>query len=142
MGNMIDMLVNSIMDKTINKSNNKEEQPKEITKTVIIKGIVMKIADIEQNILDKYSEEIEKAQPKEAVKIIVRAVFDEITEALTRKDTVQIYKFGRFYPDFVQGRKGFNHAIGKEYVSKDKYAPKFEPSDVLKEKVAPVDVEN
>ena len=138
MSNMIDMLVSSIMSKT-----NKQEESNKIpdTATVIIKGVVMKLQDIEQNILNKYSDEIEKAQPKEAVKIIVKAVFNEITEALTRKDTVQIYKFGRFYPDFIQGRKGFNHAIGKEYVSKDKYAPKFEPSDVLKEKVAPVGVE-
>jgi len=140
MSNMIDMLINSIVTKTIDSKNDKQEQSNLKNKTITIKkGVVMKLTDIENNIIEKYGEELKDKPVKEVVKIVTRAVFDEISEALAKKETISIYKFGRFYPYFVAGREGFNHATKKPYKSKDKYVPKFEPSDGLKEKVAPID---
>lgn len=65
----------------------------------------------------------------------VEAVFDAITEALSKGDKVQLIGFGNFEVQQKGPRKGRNPQTGEPMEIPAKKVPKFKPGKQLKEEV-------
>jgi DNA-binding protein HU-beta len=66
----------------------------------------------------------------------VDAVFESITKALKKKQTVTLVGFGTFKVDKRKARKGRNPQTGEEIKIKAKKVPKFVAGKALKDAVA------
>ena len=62
-------------------------------------------------------------------------VFESITKALKKKDTVTLIGFGTFKVNKRKVRKGRNPQTGEEIKIKAKRVPKFVPGKALKDAV-------
>jgi nucleoid DNA-binding protein len=65
----------------------------------------------------------------------VDCIFDSITNALKKKDTVTLVGFGTFKVDKRKARKGRNPQTGEEIKIKAKNVPKFVAGKALKDAV-------
>ncbi len=65
----------------------------------------------------------------------VKAVFDSITESLTKGKKVQLVGFGNFEVRNRKEREGRNPATGEKIKIKALKVPAFKPGKALKEKV-------
>jgi nucleoid DNA-binding protein len=66
----------------------------------------------------------------------VNALFDIITKALKKKDTVTLVGFGTFKVSKRAARTGRNPQTGEEIKIKAKSVPRFVPGKALKDAVA------
>ena len=66
---------------------------------------------------------------------VVNAVFDEITEALSRGDRVELRGFGAFSVRHRPARDGRNPRTGEAVAVRDKYVPFFKTGKELRERV-------
>jgi len=69
---------------------------------------------------------------KKEAQAAVNCVFQSITKALKKKDTVTLVGFGTFKVDKRKARKGRNPQTGEEIKIKAKKVPKFVPGKALK----------
>ncbi len=69
---------------------------------------------------------------KKEAQAAVDCVFQSITKALKKKDTVTLVGFGTFKVDKRKARKGRNPQTGEEIKIKAKKVPKFVPGKALK----------
>ncbi len=65
----------------------------------------------------------------------VKAVFESITDSLTKGEKVQLVGFGNFEVRNRKEREGRNPATGEKIIVKAQKAPAFKPGKALKEKV-------
>ncbi len=72
---------------------------------------------------------------KKQAQAAVDCVFNSITAALRKKDTVTLVGFGTFKVARRKARKGRNPQTGEEIKIKAKRVPKFVPGKNLKEAV-------
>jgi integration host factor subunit beta len=66
---------------------------------------------------------------------IVSTVFDEVTEALARRDRVELRGFGAFSVREREARIGRNPRTGAEVVVPDKVVPYFKTGKELRERL-------
>lgn len=66
---------------------------------------------------------------------VVNAVFDEITDALSRGDRVELRGFGAFSVRHRPARDGRNPRTGDAVAVRDKYVPFFKTGKELRERV-------
>ena len=69
---------------------------------------------------------------KKEAQAAVDCVFDSITKALKKKDTVTLVGFGTFKVDKRKARKGRNPQTGEEITISARRVLTFRPSQVLK----------
>tara|TARA_R110002072_G_scaffold34485_10_gene103120 strand:+ start:320 stop:607 length:288 start_codon:yes stop_codon:yes gene_type:complete len=69
------------------------------------------------------------------VERVVNAVFDEITDALSRGDRVELRGFGAFSVRHRPARDGRNPRTGDAVAVRDKYVPFFKTGKELRERV-------
>ena len=69
------------------------------------------------------------------VERIVSTVFDEITEALTRGDRVELRGFGAFSVKYREARIGRNPRTGEAVAVPDKKVPFFKTGKELRERL-------
>ncbi|MEE2565215.1 integration host factor subunit beta [Hyphobacterium marinum] len=69
------------------------------------------------------------------VERVVNAVFDEITNALSRGDRVELRGFGAFSVRHRPARDGRNPRTGDAVAVRDKYVPFFKTGKELRERV-------
>ena len=74
-------------------------------------------------------------ETKKAAQAAVDCVFDSITKALKKKETVTLVGFGTFKVDKRKARKGRNPQTGAEISIKAKKVPKFVAGKALKDAV-------
>ena len=72
---------------------------------------------------------------KKEAQAAVDCVFESITKALKKKDTVTLVGFGTFKVNKRKARKGRNPQNGEEIKIKAKRVPKFVPGKALKDAV-------
>jgi DNA-binding protein HU-beta len=72
---------------------------------------------------------------KKEAQAAVDCVFESITKALKKKDTVTLVGFGTFKVNKRKARKGRNPQTGEEIKIKAKRVPKFVPGKALKDAV-------
>jgi DNA-binding protein HU-beta len=72
---------------------------------------------------------------KKEAQAAVDCVFESITKALKKKDTVTLVGFGTFKVDKRKARKGRNPQTGEEIKIKAKKVPKFVAGKALKDSV-------
>jgi len=72
---------------------------------------------------------------KKEAQVAVDCVFESITKALKKKDTVTLVGFGTFKVNKRKARKGRNPQTGEEIKIKAKRVPKFVPGKALKDAV-------
>ena len=72
---------------------------------------------------------------KKEAQTAVDCVFNTITKALKKKDTVTLVGFGTFKVNKLKARKGRNPRTGEEIKIKAKRVPKFVPGKGLKDAV-------
>ncbi|MBR6199653.1 MAG: HU family DNA-binding protein [Spirochaetales bacterium] len=89
----------------------------------------MQKKDMIKDLADKYK--ISQAESKR----IFDAVFDQLSEVLSKGDYFTEAGFGTFTVAHVKKRKGYNPAIQKFMMLPPKLKPKFKSSDILKSKV-------
>jgi integration host factor subunit beta len=73
------------------------------------------------------------------VEHIVNAILDEITEALSRGDRVELRGFGAFTVKHRAARQGRNPRTGDTVFVEDKYVPFFKTGKELRERLNPDD---
>lgn len=66
---------------------------------------------------------------------IVSTVFDEVTEALARRDRVELRGFGAFSVRAREARTGRNPRTGEEVKVPDKVVPYFKTGKELRERL-------
>ena len=89
----------------------------------------MQKKDMIKDLAVKYN--ISQAESKR----IFDAIFDELSEVLSKGDYFTEAGFGTFTVAHVKKRKGYNPAIQKFMMLPPKLKPKFKSSDILKSKV-------
>ena len=89
----------------------------------------MQKKDMIKDLAIKYN--ISQAESKR----IFDAIFDELSEVLSKGDYFTEAGFGTFTVAHVKKRKGYNPAIQKFMMLPPKLKPKFKSSDILKSKV-------
>jgi nucleoid DNA-binding protein len=72
---------------------------------------------------------------KKEAQAVVDCIFDSITKALKKKDTVTLVGFGTFKVNKRKARKGRNPQTGAEIKIKAKNVPKFLAGKALKDAV-------
>ena len=72
---------------------------------------------------------------KKEAQAAVDCVFESITKALKKKDTVTLVGFGTFKVNRRKARKGRNPQTGEEIKIKAKRVPKFTPGKGLRDAV-------
>ena len=72
---------------------------------------------------------------KKDAQAAVDCVFQSITKALKKKDTVTLVGFGTFKVNKRKARKGRNPRTGEEIKIKAKRVPRFVPGKALKDAV-------
>lgn len=85
-------------------------------------------------LIDAISENSEIS--KKDIGVIVNKCFEEITNALSKKEKVQIVGFGTFEARVRKERKGRNPSTGKEITIPESVVPAFKAGKSLKESVA------
>jgi DNA-binding protein HU-beta len=84
---------------------------------------------------DLVNEVAKVVETKKEAQQAVDCVFETITKALKKKDTVTLIGFGTFKVDKRKARKGRNPQTGEEIKIKAKRVPKFVPGKALKDAV-------
>ena len=87
------------------------------------------------NKADLVNEVAEVLSTKKEAQAAVDCVFNAITNALKKKDTVTLIGFGTFKVDKRKARKGRNPRTGEEIDIKAKNVPKFVAGKALKDAV-------
>jgi nucleoid DNA-binding protein len=72
---------------------------------------------------------------KKEAQAAVDCIFDSITKALKKEETVAVFGFGTFKVTKRKARKARNPQTGEEITVKAKNVPKFVPGKALKEAV-------
>ena len=72
---------------------------------------------------------------KKEARAVVDCIFDSITTALKKEETVSVFGFGTFKVTKRKARKARNPQTGEEITIKAKNAPKFLPGKALREAV-------
>ncbi len=73
------------------------------------------------------------------VETIVNVIFDEITNALTRRDRVELRGFGAFSVKHRPARQGRNPRTGDQVDVDEKFVPYFKTGKELRLRLNPVD---
>ncbi len=76
------------------------------------------------------------------VEKIVNVVFDEIIEAMSRGDRVELRGFGAFTVKHREARMGRNPRTGVSVAVDEKYVPFFKTGKELRERLNEVAIEN
>ena len=84
---------------------------------------------------DLVNEVAKVVSTKKEAQVAVDCVFESITKALKKKDTVTLIGFGTFKVNKRKARKGRNPQTGEEIKIKAKRVPKFVPGKALKDAV-------
>jgi DNA-binding protein HU-beta len=84
---------------------------------------------------DLINEVAKVVSTKKEAQAAVDCVFDSITKALKKKDTVTLVGFGTFKVNKRKARKGRNPQTGEEIKIKAKRVPRFVPGKALKDAV-------
>jgi len=84
---------------------------------------------------DLINEVAKVVSTKKEAQAAVDCVFESITKALKKKDTVTLVGFGTFKVNKRKARKGRNPQTGEEIKIKAKKVPKFIPGKGLKDAV-------
>ena len=84
------------------------------------------------DLVNKVSEVLNSKKEAQAA---VDCVFETITEALSKNDSVTLVGFGTFKTAERKARKGRNPQTGKEINIPSRNVPKFVPGKALKESV-------
>ena len=84
---------------------------------------------------DLVNEVAKVVSTKKEAQAAVDCVFESITKALKKKDTVTLVGFGTFKVNKRKARKGRNPQNGEEIKIKAKRVPKFVPGKALKDAV-------
>ncbi len=84
---------------------------------------------------DLVNEVAKVVSTKKEAQAAVDCVFESITKALKKKDTVTLIGFGTFKVNKRKARKGRNPQTGEEIKIKAKRVPKFVPGKALKDAV-------
>ena len=84
---------------------------------------------------DLINEVAKVVSTKKEAQAAVDCVFDSITKALKKKDTVTLVGFGTFKVNKRKARKGRNPQTGEEIKIKAKRVPRFVPGKALKDTV-------
>jgi DNA-binding protein HU-beta len=84
---------------------------------------------------DLVNEVTKVVSTKKEAQAAVDCVFDSITKALKKKQTVTLVGFGTFKVDKRKARKGRNPQTGEEIKIKAKNVPKFSAGKALKDAV-------
>jgi len=84
---------------------------------------------------DLVNEVAKVVSTKKEAQVAVDCVFESITKALKKKDTVTLVGFGTFKVNKRKARKGRNPQTGEEIKIKAKRVPKFVPGKALKDAV-------
>jgi DNA-binding protein HU-beta len=84
---------------------------------------------------DLVNEVAKVVSTKKEAQVAVDCVFESITKALKKKDTVTLVGFGTFKINKRKARKGRNPQTGEEIKIKAKRVPKFVPGKALKDAV-------
>lgn len=84
---------------------------------------------------DLVNEVAKVVSTKKEAQAAVDCVFESITKALKKKDTVTLVGFGTFKVNKRKARKGRNPQTGEEIKIKAKRVPKFAPGKALKDAV-------
>ena len=84
---------------------------------------------------DLVNEVAKVVSTKKEAQAAVGCVFESITKALKKKDTVTLVGFGTFKVNKRKARKGRNPQTGEEIKIKAKRVPKFVPGKALKDAV-------
>jgi integration host factor subunit beta len=69
------------------------------------------------------------------VELAVKLVLDQISDALAKRDRVEIRGFGSFSLHFRPPRQGRNPKTGETVALSGKYVPHFKPGKDLRERV-------
>jgi DNA-binding protein HU-beta len=84
---------------------------------------------------DLVNEVAKVVSTKREAQAAVDCVFQSITKALKKKDTVTLVGFGTFKVNKRKARKGRNPRTGEEIKIKAKRVPRFVPGKALKDAV-------
>ena len=84
---------------------------------------------------DLVNEVAKNLSTKKEAKAAVDCIFDSITKALKKKDSVTLVGFGTFKVTKRKARKGKNPQTGETIKIKARNTPKFVPGKALKEAV-------
>lgn len=84
---------------------------------------------------DLINEVAKVTSTKKAAQATVDCVFESITKALKKKNTVTLVGFGTFKVSKRKARKGRNPQTGEAIKIKAKNVPKFVPGKALKDAV-------
>ncbi|MCF8044378.1 MAG: HU family DNA-binding protein [Desulfarculaceae bacterium] len=84
------------------------------------------------DLVNKVSEVLNSKKEAQAA---VDCVFETVTEALSKNDSVTLVGFGTFKTAERKARKGRNPQTGKEINIPSRNVPKFVPGKALKESV-------
>ncbi len=85
-------------------------------------------------LIEKLSEKEKDLNLKDA-EVIVKTVFDSMTEALAAGDRIEIRGFGSFQVKHRKSREGRNPRTGEKVQVEDKKVPFFKVGKELKERV-------
>lgn len=75
-------------------------------------------------------------ETKKLAEAAVDGFVSAISEALSKKESVDIIGFGKFEAVMQKGKEGKVPGTDKTYKTEDKYVPKFKPGKKLKDTVA------
>jgi DNA-binding protein HU-beta len=84
---------------------------------------------------DLINEVAKVVSTKKEAQAVVDCVFESITKALKKKDTVTLIGFGTFSVNQRKARKGRNPQTGEQIKIKAKKVPKFVAGKALKDAV-------
>ncbi len=80
--------------------------------------------------------------PQKDIEIAVRTIMEQMSEALSKGERIEIRGFGSFSLHFRMPRKGRNPRTGEPVHLKGKYVPHFKPGKQLRERVNDAGAEN
>lgn len=69
------------------------------------------------------------------VEYAVKIMLEQMSEALSNGDRIEVRGFGSFSLHYRKGRKGRNPKTGKTVILAPKYVPHFKPGKELRERV-------
>jgi DNA-binding protein HU-beta len=90
---------------------------------------------VSMNKTDLIGEVAKLVGTKKEAQAAVDCIFDSITTALKKEETVSVFGFGNFKVTKRKARKARNPQTGEEITVKAKNVPKFVPGKALKEAV-------
>ena len=84
-------------------------------------------------LIERIVDQQQQLSPKD-VEFAIRVIIEEMTQALTRGERIEVRGFGSFSLHYREARVGRNPKTGEQVALEGKYVPHFKPGKELRDR--------